>query len=191
MKRIFLTLIAAVSMIVTTNAQVNFGAKAGLNLYKIAVDEGDASDLKAGIHLGVLAHIHLTEQMAVQPELVYSMQGAKSEIGGDKVTLNLNYLNIPVLLQYMFDNGFRVEAGPQIGVLASAKSKFDDNSVDVKDSFNSIDFSVPLGIGYISPNGFGVDARYNIGLSNVNENDDSKAWNRGFQIGVFYQFQHE
>ncbi|MFT4833011.1 MAG: hypothetical protein ACI815_002675 [Psychroserpens sp.] len=39
--------------------------------------------------------------------------------------------------------------------------------------------------------GFGVDARYNYGISNINEDDSSKAYNRGFQVGVFYLFKHK
>jgi hypothetical protein len=46
-------------------------------------------------------------------------------------------------------------------------------------------------VGYVSPSGFGVDARYHLGLSNIREDDNNKAMNRGFQLGVFYLFKHE
>lgn len=185
------TVLAAVMITlfaVSANAQVNFGAKAGLNLYKISFDGGDKSDTKAGLHLGLLAHIHMSENFALQPELVYSAQGAKTEIDGDNVDMNLNYVNVPLLFQYMFDNGFRLEAGPQIGILASAKYKNAGNSVDMKDEFSSIEFGLPIGVGYLAPSGFGFDARYNIGLSDISQDDAVKAQNRGLQLGVFYQF---
>jgi hypothetical protein len=191
MKTKLLAMMALLVIASTAMAQVNFGAKAGLNLYKVSVDEGDATDMKAGMHVGLLAHIHMSDQIALQPELVYSMQGAKSEFDGDELKLNLDYINIPLLLQYMFDNGFRLEAGPQIGILTSAKMKAGGNSVDVKDSFNSIDFGIPLGVGYISDSGFGADLRYVFGLSNINESDDVKSSNRGLQLGVFYQFNND
>lgn len=187
MKTKFLVAIALMAISATVSAQ-EFGVKGGLNLYKIGVDAGDKTDLKPGFHLGVLAHIHMSDQFALQPELVYSMQGAKTENDGDDWSVNLNYVNIPLMFQYMFDNGFRIQAGPQLGFLASAKNKADGNSVDVKDGYNSIEFGIPFGVGYISPSGFGVDARYNLGLSNINEDNDSKAYNRGIQVGVFYQF---
>jgi hypothetical protein len=100
-------------------------------------------------------------------------------------------VNMPLMFQYMFDNGFRLQAGPQLAVLASAKSKANGNSTDVKGSFNSFDVGVPVGVGYISPTGLGIDVRYQIGVSNVREDDDNKAYNRGLQIGLFYQFQHD
>lgn len=188
--KLSLIAVLVVLMTISANAQVNFGVKGGLNLYNLRGDDISA-DAKAGIHLGALAHIHLSEQWALQPEAMFSMQGASRDQAGDDLNLNLNYLNFPLLFQYMFDNGFRLQAGPQLGFLVSAKEKFDGDAEDVKNRFNSIDLSLPIGVGYISPSGFGVDARYAFGLSNVNEDDNSKIMNGGLQLGVFYQFQHE
>jgi hypothetical protein len=92
----------------------------------------------------------------------------------------------------MFDNGFRLEAGPQVGFLTNAKAELNGNESDVKNEINNIDFAIGLGIGYINPSsGWGVDARYNHGLSNINENGSDNSYNRGFQLGVLYQFQHK
>ena len=133
-----------------------------------------------GIHRDV-------KNFAVQPELVYSSQGAKYSNGSNNTTFKLGYINIPVMFQYMFDNGFRLEAGPQLGFLVSAKA----NSTDIKDQVKKVDFALGVGVGYIhEPSGFGVDARYNLGLSNINENSSVKSTNRGFQLGVFYQCKH-
>jgi hypothetical protein len=92
----------------------------------------------------------------------------------------------------MFDNGFRLQAGPQVGFLVSAKTKAGNVEVDYKDQTNTIDFGLGAGAGYVHvPSGFGVDLRYNLGLSNINENDAVKSHNRGFQAGVFYLFKHK
>lgn len=160
------------------SGKVNLGIKAGINMYKISSDDNTAYDQITGFHLGLIGHIHLDSQWAVQPELVFSSQGAKS--GG--VTHKLDYINIPVLLQFMFDNGFRLQAGPQLGILVRA---------DNKSELNSIDLGVGMGISYVVPStGFGFDARYNHGLSNINKNDAVKSYNRGFQLGLFYIFGH-
>ncbi len=182
--------IVAVLLTLTSNAQhVNLGIKGGLNVYNIKNDNGAKYDSKTGVHLGLLGHIHLNKEWAIQPELVYSIQGAKYNFSNSETRVNLNYLNLPVLLQYMFDNGFRFEAGPQVGFLMSAKT---GNKVDIKDNYNGIDFGLGIGLGYVKPStGFGVDARYNLGLSDINESSAVKSSNRGFQLGVFYQFKHK
>ena len=172
--------------------EVNIGIKGGLNSYTIGGDDTEDVNSKLGFNLGLLGHIHLSERFGLQPEIVYSTQGAKGNDGSGDLKLNLDYINVPVLFQYMYDNGFRIQAGPQVGFLTSAKAKGDGVSVDVKDSFNSIDFALGVGASYVDPSsGFGVDARYNYGISNINEDDASKAFNRGFQVGIFYLFKHK
>jgi len=183
----FLTgLIAAVLITSAASAQhsssprgkVNLGVKAGINMYKISSDDNTTYDHITGFHLGLLGHIHLDSQWAVQPEFVYSGQGAKR---GD-TKQKLDYINIPVILQYMFDNGFRLQAGPQLGILVRA---------DNRNDLNPIDLGLSIGVSYVVPStGFGVDARYNYGLSNINKNDAVKSFNRGLQLGVFYIFGH-
>ena len=51
----------------------------------------------------------------------------------------------------------------------------------------SIDFAWGLGVGYQFAQGFGVNGRYNFGLSNLPE-EDGKFRNGVFQVGVFYVF---
>jgi hypothetical protein len=91
----------------------------------------------------------------------------------------------------MFDNGFRIQAGPQIGFLISAKSKNNNDITDIKDNYKPIDFGISVGASYVfPPTGFGIDARYNLGLSNINKNSSVNSTNRGVQLGVFYIFGH-
>ena len=166
---------------------VNLGIKGGVNAYNVHNDNDTKYDTKAGFHFGLLGHIHFDSQFAIQPEILYSAQGYKN---GD-TKYNLNYVNIPVLFQYMFDNGFRIQAGPQLGFLISAKSKDNNTTVDIKDNYKPIDLGLSVGASYVVPStGFGIDARYNFGLSNINKNGTVNSTNRGVQFGVFYIFGH-
>ena len=175
----------------TLNAQnVHFGLKAGLNIASVNEKDGDNYNSKASFHVGALAHIHVTTHFAVQPEIMYSGQGGKITVAGDDYKLKLNYINVPVLAQYMTGGGFRLQTGPQIGFLTTAKVEVGSDETDVKDSFKSTDFSWVFGAGFITSSGFGVDARYNLGLSDISEDNSSKVKNSVFQFGVFYQFMH-
>ena len=126
--------------------------------------------------------------MGISPELYYSLEGAKSKSNSNTST-DLGYLNLPVLVQYMFDNGFRIEAGPQVGFLMNAKTKVGNNSTDIKNHLKSAVFSIPVGLGYLTTNGLGFDARYNFGISNINKPAYGGAVHSNvFQFDVFYQF---
>lgn len=169
---------------------VNFGIKGGLNLSNISQENNESFDQKVGYHFGILTHIHVTDQFALQPEIVYSVQGTKYNVGNIETKLNLDYVNVPVLLQYMFDNGFRLQAGPQVGFLNKASARTGDVNNSVKDSFEPIEIGIAMGIGYVNPpTGFGFDLRYNAGLTDINKGSE-EAYNRGFQVGVFYLFKH-
>ncbi|MEO7263612.1 MAG: porin family protein [Ferruginibacter sp.] len=185
--------VAAMMMTSAVSAQhVNIGIKGGLNLYNIHNDNGAEYDMKPGFNAGLIGHIHLAPQLALQPEVVYSAQGAKYSVLNVENKINLGYINVPVLFQYMFNNGFRLQAGPQVGFLVGAKHEVGSVKTDIKDNLKTVDFGLGAGIGYVHvPSGFGVDARYNVGLSNINESGTVNSKNRGFQLGVFYLFKHK
>jgi hypothetical protein len=168
--------------------QASIGLKAGLNVSNLSNSSGYDMGSKLGFNGGLLAHIHLNPTLALQPEVVYSGQGAKYTVNGTEHTLNLNYINIPVQLQYMFNNGFRLQTGPQVGFLASVKDKVGDGETGyfTSQDFKTVDFSWSAGLGYLSASGLGVDGRYNFGISNINNVGTNVLKNNVFQIGLFY-----
>jgi hypothetical protein len=192
--KFYLMVVASVMLFIgTASAQhLNIGIKGGVNIYNVHNDNDYRYDSKIGFHAGLIAHIHLADNFALQPEAVYSTQGAEYRNSNSNTKFHLDYINVPFLFQFMFDNGFRLQAGPQIGFLVSAKSKDNDFTVDHQDDINPIDLGIAFGMSYVhNPSGFGIDARYNLGLSNIYENSSSASYNRGFQVGVFYLFKHK
>lgn len=188
----FLFVLSVLSLAVSAQykSHVEFGLKAGLNIADLSMKGGNDSKAKVSFNAGGLAHIHFSQHFALQPELVFSGQGAQSKDDDDK--LNLSYLNIPVLLQYMTGSGFRIQTGPQLGFLLAAKAKSGGETADVKDAFKTTDFSWAFGLSYVTPSGFGVDGRYNLGISDISKgNDEGKVRNSVFQFGVFYQFKNK
>jgi hypothetical protein len=117
--------------------ETKFGAKAGVNIANVAGDDvGDDVDGTIGFHVGGFAHLGLSDQFAIQPELQFSTKGAED--------LTLSYIDIPILAKYYLTEGLHIHAGPQIGLLLSA----DADGTDVKDSYKSTDFAIASGAGY-------------------------------------------
>jgi Outer membrane protein beta-barrel domain len=190
-KKVFLfAAMASGSSIIKAQTHVELGLKGGLNVAKLSTSSSSANvDPRISFNLGALAHIHISKEFAVQPELLFSGQGAKQTISNVVYKTNLNYVQVPVLLQYMIGTGFRLQTGPQIGFLASAKNKAGDITTDVKNNYKKVDVGWAFGAGYLTTSGFGIDARYNLGLSKINDNNGAKISNRVFSFGVFYQFK--
>ncbi|HEX8270286.1 MAG TPA: porin family protein [Flavobacterium sp.] len=204
MKKILLSAAAIFAFGFVSAQETRFGAKAGLNLANLGGDIEDA-EMLLGFHVGGFAEVMISDKFGVQPELLFSMQGAKSEssedIGGTEFTyeskLKLAYLNIPIMAKYYATEDFNLQFGPQIGFLMSAKDEYEvsgggdseSESEDVKDAFESIDFGVNFGLGYNFGENFGVEARYNLGLSNIiKDADDFSVNNSVIQVSFGYKF---
>ena len=192
MKKISLMFCALVLTSAVFAQGAKFGLKGGLNVSTLTNNEGNEMGSRLGLHAGALAHIHLSKNFAIQPELVYSSQGAKYTVTDGEHSLGLNYINLPLQLQYMFDNGFRIQTGPQAGFLVNVNDKRDGTETGffTSDDFKSVDFSWSAGLGYLTYSGLGVDARYNFGLNNVNDAGSAVRRNNVFQVGIFYMFDN-
>jgi hypothetical protein len=71
------------------------------------------------------------------------------------------------MLRYSPVKVFNLHAGPQFGMLLSAKQECDGNSEDIKDGLKGLDFGLGIGAGVDLPMGLGFSARYVAGLSNI------------------------
>src|SRR5512135_3364883 len=131
MKKLVLLALTAASF-ASANAQVNFGIKAGANFATLTGSGVSNVSTLTDFHGGGFAHIPLFNTFYLQPEIMYSGEGAKTTESGMDFTLNQGYLNVPVLFQYRHSSGFLAETGPQIGFLLSAKVKSGGQSEDVK-----------------------------------------------------------
>jgi hypothetical protein len=192
MKKISFILLALCFGFIGFAQRATFGLKGGVNLATFGGTNNDAYSNKVGYNVGFQLHLHMAPSIAVQPELVYSNQGAKYTVTGTEHSLHLNYLNVPVLLQYMAGGGFRLQTGPQVGFLTSVNDAVDGNSTNIfdKNDFKKTDFAWSFGLGYATAGGIGIDARYNLGLSNINNTGlSNNLKNNVAQVGIFVELR--
>jgi hypothetical protein len=192
MKRAILVMLISTGFMYGS-AQVQFGVKAGYNLANLTTSPSQSGiSSNSDFSAGVLASIPLFSSCTLQPEILYSGQGASFSDSLATGKLNYGYLNMPVLFKYQHASGLFAETGPQIGFLLSAKEKDGSQSFDAKSSTQSVDFSWAFGVGYKLPMGLGIDARYNLGLTNLAKgsgSSDGTVKNSVFQFGLFYMFK--
>jgi hypothetical protein len=142
----------------------SFGPKAGLNVSNYS--GGDInSDAKVGYHLGGILNFGFGEFFSVQPEVLFSTQGAKVENAGSKKDFKINYLNIPVMLKFRIASGFYIEGGPQAGFRLT--ESIPDQTIN--NFAKGLDLSAGAGLGYQSEAGIGLGLRYMAGLSKVGD----------------------
>lgn len=218
-KKLILAVLLAFSPVATTVAQeMQWGLKAGYNLSSLTgAPESVEVSYRSGFHLGALAELGLSEKFSLQPELLYSHEGANSSFGfqreGFALSGNekarLGYLNLPVMAKYFVTNALSLEAGPQLGYLLSAEIDFeysstimgegfrDSGTQDLIDEANRFAFGLNFGLGYEFNSNLFAQARFHLGLTPIMEDDPSEDdpvvnlndnKNKGFQFSLGYKF---
>ena len=187
----------------TKEGTFNILPKAGINISNLS--NKDNAKVKLGFTAGAEAEYQLTKQLSLSAGALFSMQGAKSttvfrEVDNTtkeirevdiKNTMEFDYINVPILANYYIIEGLAVKLGIQPGFNIIAKRKRTDgvekeskNLSDLGVDVRKIDISIPIGVSY-EFNDFVVDARFNLGLTEVADLVKSK--NRVFQITFGYQ----
>lgn len=169
--------------------QLNIGIKAGMSLYTIHSSTQDAYTYTTRFYSGFTAELHIAKRWALLPEWIYSMQGASYKNQNLQTQLYLDYMQVPVLLQYSVSTNLDVQAGPYAGWLVDGRSETGNVKTDIKHLLRKMDMGVSGGVSYHSrKTGLGADARFNFGVTDINTNN-TVAWrNMGFQAGLFYRF---
>jgi len=189
MKTKILSLFAAVLFSQAMMAQFHIGAKAGANIIKI--DGKSFNDqFRYGYHIGGFAEIGLGGKLGIQPEVLFNQYSTKIDSNFshvyqnifNHVNIKLNYLSIPILLNYkLFGNFLSLQAGPQFGVLIQQSKTLLQNGGE---AFKNGDFSMVGGVR-LKFSSIRLDGRYVVGLNNINDIDNQEKWkSQGFQLSV-------
>lgn len=168
-----------------------FGFYLGPNLFCYRGDDfADESKGKVGYQAGVLYNLPIGNNIYLQPEINVANIGARYEysyMGNDeKQKISMTYINLVVVGQYHTNAKVYFELGPQVGYLLSAKSKFNDQTDDIKSEVKKAFLGINLGVGYEFNKNWRIGARYIVGLSQMSEDDEQDYKATGGALNVRY-----
>jgi hypothetical protein len=179
-KLIFLLLIG----FLTSHVNAQWGVKAGVNFADFSGKDAGDTKMLAGIYGGLLYNAMINDKFSIEPQLLYSGQGAKDP--DSEIKLRLHYLTLTPLARYNLQSGLFFGTGPEFDFLLSAKLKDNSTSVDVKDYYKGFSFAWAFAVGYQMKQGFGIYGRYNLGLSNILDDSDGDLKNSVIEFGIRY-----
>ncbi|MBO6297063.1 MAG: PorT family protein [Prevotella sp.] len=153
-----------------------------MDIYVDANDKSKAQS-KVGLTIGGDVEYIVMPKLGVSLGAYYSMQGCRNKkvLNYEGGNTTLQYINFPLMLNGYIGYGFALHAGVQLGVKAGEKTILTD-----KKFFKSTDVSIPLGISYEYER-FIIDARYNLGISDVVKSDYMKSKNMVFVLSLGYR----
>lgn len=188
-KVLILVFVLSSAAVATAQVQVALGIKAGPNFAAIDRKESPSENYKnrTGFHGGAFALIKIAK-IGIQPEVIFSQQGQKVTVNGDSFESNFNYVNIPIMVKLYLIGGLNLQAGPQFGFLMNDPEARNPQGQTVEDAYKNSDVSVGLGAGWDLPFGLTVDARYNLGVSDINDSASIEASkNQVIQLSIGYK----
>lgn len=180
-KKLFLPLLAAMLVSQAVMAQFHVGFKAGANVTKI---DGTSfkDEFSYGYLLGGFAEIGLGRKFSINPEVLFNQYtGTVSNdykdiyedvFNSDQSKVKLNYLSIPLILDYKLLGPIHLQAGPQFSILTNKDKNFLQNGAE---AFKNGDLAL-VGGASVKLSALRVSARYVVGLNNINDIDNQDKW---------------
>jgi hypothetical protein len=197
MKLRFVPIVVFLIAAVNANAQ-NARVLAGLNLANVSItNDGKVDDAKTltSFQVGISGDAHIAGLLYLQPGLIFSGKGAKTEAGDPssanyyKSTTNPYYIELPVNLVVKAPLGagkFFIGAGPYLAVGVAGKNKVEGKSLGIAfSSEKNITFSNddPSTLNYQEGAGFGILRRFDYGL-----NGTAGIEGKSISLGVNYGY---
>jgi hypothetical protein len=192
MKTKLVSLLFALLILQAASAQFRIGAKAGSNVVKL--DGISFKDqFRYGYHLGGFAEIVLAKdkKLSLQPEVLFNQYSTSLDsnfhslyeniINSNQSKVKLNYLSIPLLLNYKLIGPLYLQAGPSFSILMDQNRNFLQNGGD---AFKKGDFAM-IGGAQLRISKIYLTGRYVVGLNNINDIDDKDKWkSQAVQLSV-------
>lgn len=195
MKKIITVLISLIVLKAQAQDKFAIGIKVGQNFTSVSnvnVDHNSAS-----YHLGATAQIGIGPLFSIVPEVILTQTKLESNpspldlVGNNSLkpeTYHLNYLSIPVLVQYKPFKSLLFQAGPQYSILLDQKK---DGTDAARTAFSSGEFAI-VGGAKLDLGGFFLYGRYVVGMNNIgsasqlssNLQDQSTWKTRQWQLGI-------
>ncbi len=156
----------------------------------------NVTGLSVGIVAGIKAHDNYP--VIIEGGLSYVERGCESKKNGVKITYDLNYLLVPVVAKYKIEfNSFNSDFSIQpffggylsLGISGKCKNyeKLESFSSYGGDHFQRFDGGLRFGCGF-EYNMVYAELGYDLGLSNISNDDFTTARNRSFFMNVGVNF---
>jgi hypothetical protein len=169
MKKIILIMCLAFGFSHTSNAQIDFGLKAGLNynsnsIKKVSDDVFEGAKSKTGYHAGIWLRFKVpVTGFYVRPELVYT--NLKNGITYENVetTYSFQKIDVPVLIGKKIFGIGNVYVGPSFQYIIDSDFDFDDIKEVTSDGFTvGVQFGGGIELGKL-----GIDVRWERAFSGI------------------------
>ena len=201
--KLHLTFLLFFLSLYTTQAQYGYGYGNGFLCYScdFGVEIGgtlsninglDTSE-KPGLYIGIFNTYDFNDNWGIRFGLGYASLGAKVKEYDTNIVLH-HMLIEPVSVHYTFKEKFKTFVGATFGGTIYGKNPYNEESPEATffpEGIKPFDFSLFAGGGYKLTDNLDVNLRYNLGLTNINdmENSTDKWKSNWLSLSLAYTFR--
>lgn len=187
---------SSISLVANAQSKFSLGPNAGVGSSWIDNTPNRKSKLAGNVGLSLV--YSAAEHFGLGLDAKYSFEGGKyTGASAQPVTVNLNYVRIPLKAFYFFSSyGKRVRpkiyAGPSFGFLVGGKRTIERNigslTENSKDFYKSFDFGLTAGAGLnfrlVKNTWFNADINYLHGITDIRPSNREHNRSLGVNLGV-------
>jgi Outer membrane protein beta-barrel domain len=200
MKKVILSVFTVIVLVAVSQAQFKVGIKAGGSLSNqhsnaAAGTKLLSTDAFRGYHAGLVGDVQVFENVYLQPQLLYSQNGAKytTTVGGHETKLTMRSIEMPVNVLYKVNVPFgKLVAGGGPSLNYGFGGKIEQNGQSQKlysgamKEFKRIDIGANATAGVEFNNGLFTSVNYQMGLRDISKIDGINTKNRSVSVSVGY-----
>ena len=175
---------------------LSVGVKGGGNFADVKFEDSDATTARWFPVIGLFAVFSPHWGVSLQPEVLYSMKGARLGGSDAPTSLLIDYVETPVLGRVSlkaFGRRLYVVAGPSFAVRVRARTRTEfsgaTEEIDIGDQVRRFDFGIAGGAG-VEFGSLVFDVRYTYGLTDIDKDttDPAAARNRVLALTGGWRF---
>jgi hypothetical protein len=200
---IIFSLIFLLITLQTKSQEFNGGLMAGVAGTQVAGDNYYGFH-KAGIFAGGFVSLQISEHSAFQMELEYFQKGSRenpdSTNNYDQYLFRVNYVELPLLYQYIFSKRFKAEVGPSVGFLINYYEEKNEEEIKYGNAPAKVSFQLNAGLYVFLTSHLMVSIRTNNSMLNIRSDNATGdilrifpgnygQFNDCLVFSLFYQFK--
>jgi hypothetical protein len=195
------SILALILYTITGFSQViNYGISCGLGYNKLLTDNGSISDMnyKIGFQINAVISYSINNRLDLRFEPGFANRGAIINQPRSDFKANMNYVTLPININYKICDKFSIFSGPEYALRLSAKLTTDNGTHSVKSLYNkNYDIGINLGLMYKIGNHYWLELKYNRSfISSVSywvtkdryegSQNNINLRDQGFTVGLIY-----
>lgn len=146
-----------------------------------------SDDPRTGLTIGAEGEYFTnTRNLSLTAGLMYTQQGWMGKGTGPQTT-KLNFINVPLMVNFYVLKGLALKLGLQMGFRVSAT----EGNESVGDLYEGFNLSLPIGVSYEFKSPITLDLRYIPALTPINKdsNSDWKMRSDALTLTIGYKFE--